>query len=382
VGSLQSNSLMRRSPKRVLVATSAAIGAIVLLAGPPLLATTESSIETTMKELAGISRGRLPCRGFEPTRSSSGWAAEPELPFAQDEPRAVSIGPHVYLAGGLTDLVAYGKPSEVAGVRSRIEVRSIDSFLRFDTLTGRYERLRPLPIRLNHVGVVAYGGDVFVVGGHGDLLEGAEPSAAFYRYSLRTGRWSTMPPMPTPRGAAGTAVIGDHLYVVGGMNAGRPLATLEIFDFTTGTWSTGAAMRRGREHVVAAARGGRLYVAGGRDLTSDALRIVERYDPGRAKWERMPDLPIGTAGGAAVDHAVGLLVLGGNDDEGERVIPAVQRLNPATPRWVLLAEMRSPRHGFAAATVGPRVYTFGGSRCGSFGVSKLVESVDPREDAK
>jgi hypothetical protein len=38
--------------------------------------------------------------------------------------------------------------------------------------------------------------------------------------------------------------------------------------------------------------------------------------------------------------------------------------------------MRTPRHGFAAAMLGSRIYAIGGSPCALFAASDIVESYD------
>ncbi|MBI5104540.1 MAG: hypothetical protein HZB46_06065, partial [Solirubrobacterales bacterium] len=341
----------------------------------PLAALTDTSAERGVRTKLGLpGGGGLPCGA---THDSPGWAGGGKLPGTIDEPRGVAVGGRVYLAGGTLEIVDYGKPSTVPGVPERVEVRSSRQVLRFDPRTREYDELAQLPEPLNHVGLTTYGGDVYLVGGHGNIVFGADAKQGFWRYSVRDDRWSRMPPMPTARGAATAQVIGDRLYVAGGMLRGRALRTLEAYDFSERRWHRLADMPTPREHVPGAVVGGKLYVAGGRSEEDYSLRTVDRYDPRRDRWEHVPDLPQPEGGGEAVAIGGDLLVVGGGDDREKWVTGAVQRFDPATGRWSRLPQMRTPRHGFAAAVVGERLWTFGGSPCALFAASDVVESFAP-----
>jgi N-acetylneuraminic acid mutarotase len=224
---------------------------------------------------------------------SRGWREEAPFPTGKrDEGRAVALDGKIYIAGGTTKLIESGKPSPVEGVRELVRARSVDEMLEFDPATRRYRQLAPMPERLNHMAIVAHGGLIYVIGGMGDLLFGADPRDSVFVYDPKTNRWSTRAPMPTPRGAAATGVIGDTVYVAGGMGLnGRILHELEALDLRTGKWRRRASMPTAREHLAGAALDGRFYAFGGRTLTSDAIDVAERYAPATKRWEAIEPLP-------------------------------------------------------------------------------------------
>ncbi len=103
--------------------------------------------------------------------------------------------------------------------------------------------------------------------------------------------------MGLPRGGAGTAVVGDKLYIAGGAPQtfgvsleGSVYGRLEIFDFEDETWEIGPDMPVPRHHTVAVDLGGKVYVAGGRagllDTNNDTPPSDEfdRYDPVSEEW--------------------------------------------------------------------------------------------------
>jgi hypothetical protein len=341
------------------------------LVAVPIAAFTDTAPERFVRDQLGTSE-----EGCVPrTAESPGWQAEHSLPSDRDEPRAVAVGGRLYLGGGLKRILDYGKPSAVPGVE-RVEVESLRSFGTFDPASGRYRDLAPLPEPLNHVGLVTYGGDIYLVGGHGNLLNGLEAKRGLFRYSIEADRWERLAPMPTARGAAATAVVGDRLYVAGGMLRGRPLRALEAYDFGTGKWIRLSDLPEPLEHAPAAALGGDLYIVGGRNEETDALRDVFRYDPATDRWTESTPLPRESGGLEAMEVDGRLMAIGGGNDRAGTVTGAVQIYDPSSEEWELDADMRTPRHGFGAALLNQRVYAIGGSPCALFAASDIVESYD------
>ena len=53
-------------------------------------------------------------------------------------------------------------------------------------------------------------------------------------YDIADGKWSTLPPMPTPRHGEVVATVGNTVYCIGGVNRPThegPIATIEALDF-------------------------------------------------------------------------------------------------------------------------------------------------------
>lgn len=350
----------------------AALLALIVI-GLPLSQLTDTGIERSIKEDLGlVDVGCVP-----QTADSTGWRGLAPLPDRRDEPRAVALDGQIYLAGGIKTIDSYGRRSDVPGVPERVVVTPLRTFTRFDPRTGRYTELAPLPKGLNHIGFVTYRGSIYVVGGHGTLLWGAAPQDGFYRYTPGEDRWVRLPSLPTPRGAVAAAVVGDRLYVAGGMAAGVPLRVVEAYDFGDGRWQRVADLPADREHISGVSLDGEFYVVGGRNRQTDALPDVTRYDPATDSWEQLPDMPVRAGGGEAQPFDGALLAIGGGDDRGGTVTGAVQRFDPATDSWTQLPEMRTPRHGFGSAVVDHRIYTFGGSPCARFAASDFVEVFTP-----
>jgi N-acetylneuraminic acid mutarotase len=339
---------------------------VALLVGLPAVALTETGIEKDVKEAVGID-----IEACNPSvKLASPWRVGPPLAEPRDEPRAIAVGDYVYLVGGTLGI------EEIAEDRYLLD--STDQLTRFDPRTGRYKELAPLPRPLNHVGLTAYRGDVYVGGGYGRLNDG-NTNSAFFRYDPQTDRWSRLPDMPAPRAAGAVGVIGDRLIWAGGAKDGVARSEVFAYDFDSKRWSRLPSMPTRREHVGEAVLDGKLYVLGGRAPDSLAVDTAERFDPQTGRWESLPPMLVGSGGLAAVafDHA--LATIAGGDDAAETVTGAVQEYDPAKEEWRLLPEVRTPRHGHGAALAGGDVWVFGGSHCAYFNPTDAVEHISVEE---
>ena len=89
-----------------------------------------------------------------------------------------------------------------------------------------------------------------------------------------------------------TAEPPEFIYALGGRAAGsNNLNTVEQYDPGTNTWSAVAPMSTVRSYLAAAVLGGHLYALGG--IGNTRLNTVERYDPGLNTWTAVA--PMSTA---------------------------------------------------------------------------------------
>ena len=182
----------RREPLRALAEhwrfLTFAVVAIVV-AGGALALLTDTPAEIRLRDQLGLDHPCLP-----ETVDSEGWREEAPLPGKTDEGRAVELDGKIYLSGGTARLVEYGNPSSIPGVREEVRAESMDRMLRFDPQTGAYDRMAPMPERLNHHVMAVHDGKIYVVGGSGDLLFGADPRDALFEYDPATDRWRELEP--------------------------------------------------------------------------------------------------------------------------------------------------------------------------------------------
>jgi N-acetylneuraminic acid mutarotase len=342
--------MLRAMPKLRTVALLA--GGIVFLS-LPLLAVVDVPGERRVKELVGVNVDG--CGPIKHKGDEAEWREEPDTPTLRDGPSSAAIGDKIYLVGGIG---RFSDDYEIA--------HSVDTVEAFDVRTRRWEKLPPLPRPLNHVNVAAADGSLYALGGTSDRFAKDLATGESWRYDVDERRWEELPEMPTPRAAAGVAVAGDEIYVVGGRANEVSLDAVESFNVRTRRWTRHADLPTRRDHLAAAATGDAVYALGGRKEDGVGLKVMERYDIERDEWSRDADVPEPKAGFAFVETPVGLLAAGGENISKWTLYGGMYAFDPAGRRWRELQAMAEPRHGFAGEYVGGRFYSFGGSRCSGF----------------
>lgn len=286
------------------------------------------------------------------------WRKEHPIPFGTDELRAAALAGRIYLAGGHS--------------RDSASIARVDEF---DPRTGRYERLPDMPQRLDHVAMVSHGDSIFVIGGWTDSI----PTNQVWRYSTKARRWTEVASMHVSRGSPAAAVVDGRIYVAGGApaNTAKPHSSVEVYDIGADRWEFAPDIPTASHHNAAAVVGGQIYVVGGRTPGNFSLDAIQRLDPGRGNWTKLPPLPAGSGGLAAVEHDGRLIAIAGGDDPEGWVTSAVWQFDPNTEAWRRLPDLPIARHGHAAAVANGRIYVFGGSPCAGFGLTGDVRSLDP-----
>ena len=178
-----------------------------------------------------------------------------------------------------------------------------------------------------------------------------------------------LPPLPTPVANACGALVGDTLYVVGGIDKPDAVRTSKS-TYQIDLAAPKPAWRQiepcpgtGRMLAVAAAFDGAMWVAGGVDLIAGADgRTSRRYlsDSYRYKrgsgWTRVADLPhpVAAAPSPAPSDPSGFLILG--NDDGSQIATSPDR-HPGFDKTILRYDARFDRWRQEGQTPAPRVTT-------------------------
>jgi N-acetylneuraminic acid mutarotase len=303
---------------------------------------------------------------------------------------------------------------------------------------GRWERLTALPTPRQEHAVVAFNGELVVVGGFDDdttvnavqglpvtanapawrdlpalplplhhpnaatvdtasgprLVVGGFLVGADFRDDARTlilddtsgeGSWREASPMPAgeARGAAATCALDGALYVFGGyQNGSRAEASRYLVD--DDRWEPLPPLPRRLDHVLCVAHDGALWIVSGREngLRNHTTALL-RFDPTTSTYTTMAPMPTSRAGAAAAVLGEGddaaLYVVGGegNVDDPTGVYAEVERYVFADDRWEAVADVRTPRHGMGAAAIDGALYVPGGAPVQGFGAVDVVERFVP-----
>ena len=129
-------------------------------------------------------------------RSTTSWSALEPSVLERTEVGAARVGDRIYVVGGFIS---------TGGTTGRMA--------RYDISDDAWKEVRSLPIAVNHPGVTALKGQVYVYGGNLPQAMGRErKSDRLYRYDPRRDRWTRLADASTERAAMGLVGIGDRLY--------------------------------------------------------------------------------------------------------------------------------------------------------------------------
>ncbi|HEX9622599.1 MAG TPA: kelch repeat-containing protein, partial [Polyangiaceae bacterium] len=95
------------------------------------------------------------------------------------------------------------------------------------------------------------------------------------------------------------------------------------------------------------------------------------YDPDAQSYQERAAIPTPRGGAAGAVLGGRIFVFGGegNADDPDGVFHEVEAYDPVSNTWESLPDMLIARHGYAAATVGDRIYLPGGATNQGFGAT-------------
>jgi N-acetylneuraminic acid mutarotase len=300
----------------------------------------------------------------DPVARAPEWSRQADSPLARSEVGAARIGDRIYVVGGFQE-----------------PARTVDSVARFDISDDRWRLVAPMPVALNHPGVAAAKGRLYVAGGNAIVGGQAQPSDVLAVYSPKRDRWRRLASMPTARGALALVHVGGRLYAIGGAGRGdETLTRVEVYDIETDKWRRGPPLPVGRNHLAAVALDGDVYALGGRLGDGSNLRVVHVLDEGASRWRSGEPLRIARSGFAAVTSAGRIIAFGGEQfaTAPATTIGSVERFDPDGGRWTALPPMPTPRHGLGGAAYEGRVYALEGGPEPGLAFSSVVEVLDLR----
>lgn len=229
------------------------------------------------------------------------WRTEASMPRPREGAAVVGIGDAVLAIGGYyTDLATV--------VDTGINEAYLPS-------TGRWVSLSPDPVARANAAAVGLGLFTYVAGGRS--LPSGDVLASFTRYDALTNSWTRLPSMPTARAGLGLAVVGNKIYAIGGRDCslyvacGKALDANEAYNLKTGRWETKAPMPTPRMDLAVVALDDKIYAIGGYNPDQGALSDVEVYDPVTDTWTLASSLPARRISGGAAVCSEKIVYLGG-----------------------------------------------------------------------
>jgi N-acetylneuraminic acid mutarotase len=289
---------------------------------------------------------------------AGGWRAEPPLPLARGEVAATVVSGRIAVVGGF---LADGSTS------ARVDA--------YAPATRGWSRLPDVPAGVNHTFAGGWRGKLVVAGGYGATGERLRSA-----WILERSRWRALPRLPYGVAAGGAAVVGDRLYLVGGVAGPRDRSVLVrralVLDLAHPTRWRFAPGPSPREHLAVAVSAGTVFAIGGRSAGIDTnSRLVQAWRPGQTAWRTRAPVPAARGGTGAAGVAGTIVSVGGEQPSG--TIASAFAYSVARNTWRRVDDLPTPRHGLGVAALAGRVYVIGGGRTPGLAVSDVVESLAP-----
>jgi N-acetylneuraminic acid mutarotase len=297
--------------------------------------------------------------------------------------RWVKLAPFPEPAEEISGTAAAGKLYVFAGLAPGW--KPLGMVYEYDPAKNQWTKKKPMALASHHVAFTEYRGKIFAFGGF-VLPESGPPGWVpvnnAWEYDPTADTWKPLTPMPSRRGSALAAVVGDKIYVIGGaamIPGSKEMAvypthphisvgTVEEYDPATNTWRERSAMPTPRNHAAVGVVNGKIYVIGGRvgaafiGLASD-ISVVEEYDPATDQWSGpRARMPIARSAIGAGVYGGRIYVAGGEyqDPHMMATFRAVEAYDPASNTWTEVPPMPVSRHGLAVGVIGNRLHVVGG----------------------
>jgi N-acetylneuraminic acid mutarotase len=246
-----------------------------------------------------------------------------------------------------------------------------------------------LPSLVQEHSAVVLGDKMYIIGGV-DYLEGGRTDIVRV-FDITSNQWSIAPPLPTPLDHSGVSTDGSRIYVVGG-NMGRGILSdrLFIYDPIQNNWQEGTPMPTARAALTADFINGLLYAVGGIGGFGSSLTPVdtnEVYDPVSNSWSETTPMPTARHHHTSAVANGQLYIIGGRilgDGVKSNINYALTNLNdnekfdPVNKTWSIQEQMPTKRSGMAAevSPMNGNIYVFGGESLN--GTYNVTEKYDTK----
>ena len=203
------------------------------------------------------------------------------------------------------------------------------------------------------VGVVILAGLYAVIARPAFLMRGNRPT------EIPLQAWVAMAPLKEPRSSMAVAAFEGKIIVIGGKSSQGVLSSVEIYDPASNSWSTLKEKPTAVYDASAAVIGEKIYVPGGIKADGSVTKVVEVFNPRKNEWEFSAELPTAVSGYGMAVYEGQLFLFGGWDSE--QPLNAVWRYDPNLNAWHKASPMPTARFHTAVIADGGRIYVMGGS---------------------
>lgn len=306
-------------------------------------------LSVTMTMLSGVAEAQT-------------WVKEPSLLVTRSDFVAATVGEYTYLAGGCSgnQAVDGNCPAYTAAHN------------RFHHPTKSFNTLANLPRSRYRYAVAVVDSKIYFIGGR--TIPADDPILEIDVFDTTTQTYSQLPTQTAtlPTSDAAAFVIGKKIYLTGGYSGDYSVsyASTWVLDTADGTglFRAGLVPDRyiGAGDLGAITINGKGYVFGGFNAGDfcNPLGVLSVYDPSTNTWSNKTNMP-SPCGDMAYTTVYGwLFVMGGETKNSfcnySVPIGAVQRFDPVTNKWTVVAPIAENRFRFTGTSYGTSIFDIGG----------------------
>ena len=219
----------------------------------------------------------------------------------------------------------------------------------YDPSTEAWTNLAAPPVEMHHFQAVRYGNEIYILGAFTGQPPNERPLEHIYIYDTGKDQWHKGDPIPEDRqrGSCGVVAYRGQIYMIGGSRdrfGGLPTNWVDRYDLKTGKWKKLSDAPHSRFHFHAGICNGKIYAAGGRGITGSStlvmdyqnLPYVDVFDIESGRWNTLPaedNIPTERTGASTVVILDHLLVIGGECDEQEGACRTVEAYDTERGEW-------------------------------------------------
>lgn len=238
-------------------------------------------------------------------------------------------------------LVGGRERTQYSGIEAKFGTRSVRTVEVFDPDKKEFKQQTDLPTAIARPHAALVEGTIYVAGGtfDPDLPPGSaneEDSAATVLYKQNGTSWDTLD-LPEASTGGTAESIDKKLYLLPGAVDGVPSDSFWVY--RDSEWEALPSRPTARTLFSSATDGKRLWVVGGWN-GDRVVATVETWSAATG-WATSPDLPVAVAWSRAVFVGGKIFVFGGfGDPYGVDLVPFVQEIDAATGRTRLIGSTR------------------------------------------
>ena len=140
----------------------------------------------------------------------------------------------------------------------------------YEPAADRWTVAAPLPTGRDHIGALAVGPLIHVIGGRVNNFH--TNSNLHHVYDPAQDKWEVRNPLPTARSGHGAVLYRDKIFGMGGEGTNRVFGQNEAYNPHTDKWEHYAPMLTPRHGLGAVAIGDAIYVAGGGPVVGGSVQ--------------------------------------------------------------------------------------------------------------